>query len=152
MVLVSTSWYNLDLNFWCFKPPSSWQFITIIIGNGHKERKVKLLSHVWLSATPWTVAYQTPPWDSPGKKTGVGCHFFLQAFRREHRKIFTTLGWGRPEVINSDRGKDQDFDCHQGESSVHPENIFTTSNLQGKKIMSRILREPLHACKKQAIQ
>ena len=29
--------------------------------------------------TPWTVAYQLLcPWDSPGKNTGVGCHFLLQ--------------------------------------------------------------------------
>ena len=29
--------------------------------------------------TPQTVACQTPlPWDSPGKNTGVGCHFLLQ--------------------------------------------------------------------------
>ena len=40
--------------------------------------KVKSLSHVWLFATPWTVAYQAPPWDSSGKNTGVGCHFLLQ--------------------------------------------------------------------------
>ena len=26
-----------------------------------KEKKVKLLSRVWLFATPWTVAYQAPP-------------------------------------------------------------------------------------------
>ena len=25
--------------------------------------------------TPWTVAHQAPPWDFPGKNTGVGCHF-----------------------------------------------------------------------------
>ena len=38
--------------------------------------KVKSLSRVQLFATPWTVAYQAPPsWDSPGKSTGVGCHF-----------------------------------------------------------------------------
>ena len=36
-------------------------------------------SHVWLFATPWTVAHQVLcPWDSPGKNTGVGCHFLLQ--------------------------------------------------------------------------
>ena len=35
-------------------------------------------SHVQLCATPWTVARQAPPWDSPGKNTGVGCHFLLQ--------------------------------------------------------------------------
>ena len=30
-------------------------------------------------ATPWTVAWQLLClWDSPGKNTGVGCHFLLQ--------------------------------------------------------------------------
>ena len=29
--------------------------------------------------TPWTAARQAPcPWDSPGKNTGVDCHFLLQ--------------------------------------------------------------------------
>ena len=29
--------------------------------------------------TPWTVTHQAPlSWDSPGKNTGVGCHFLLQ--------------------------------------------------------------------------
>ena len=37
-------------------------------------------------ATPWTVALRLLcPWDSPGKKTGVGCHFLLQG-------IFLTQG------------------------------------------------------------
>ena len=49
-------------------------------------KKVKLLSHVRLFATPWTVAYQAPPsWDFPGKSTGVGCHCLLQG-------IFLTQG------------------------------------------------------------
>ena len=30
--------------------------------------------------TPWTAAYQAP-WDSPGKNTGVGCHFLLQCMK-----------------------------------------------------------------------
>ena len=34
------------------------------------------LSRVRLFATPWAVA--ASPWDSPGKITGVGCHFLLQ--------------------------------------------------------------------------
>ena len=34
-------------------------------------------SRVRLCATPWTAAHQAPPsLDSPGKNTGVGCHFF----------------------------------------------------------------------------
>ena len=36
--------------------------------------KVKSLSRVWPLATPWTVVHS---WDSPGKDTGVGCHFLL---------------------------------------------------------------------------
>ena len=35
------------------------------------------LSPFRLLATPWTVAFLCP-WDSPGKNTGVGCHFLLQ--------------------------------------------------------------------------
>ena len=41
--------------------------------------KMKSLSRVRPSATPWTAAYQAPPpWDFPGKSTGVGCHCLLQ--------------------------------------------------------------------------
>ena len=38
------------------------------------------LSRVWLSATPWTVAFQAPlvHGDSPGKNTGVGCHALFE--------------------------------------------------------------------------
>ena len=32
-----------------------------------------------LTGIPWAVTHQAPcPWDSPGKNTGVGCHFLLQ--------------------------------------------------------------------------
>ena len=38
------------------------------------------------SVTPWTAAHRLLcPWDSPGKNTGVGCHFLLQG-------IFLTQG------------------------------------------------------------
>ena len=45
-----------------------------------ESEKVKLLSRVWLFATPWTVTYiwLLQPWDFPGKNAGVGCHFLLQ--------------------------------------------------------------------------
>ena len=43
-------------------------------------------SRFWLFATPWTVAARVLcAWDSPGKNTGVGCHFLLQG-------IFPTQG------------------------------------------------------------
>ena len=48
--------------------------------------QVKLLSHVWLFVTPWTVAHRILHlWNFLGKSTGVGCHFLLQG-------IFPTQG------------------------------------------------------------
>ena len=50
------------------------------------KKKVKSLSCVQLFATPWTIPTRLlGPWHSPGKSTGVGCHFPLQG-------IFPTQG------------------------------------------------------------
>ena len=39
-------------------------------------------SCVRLCATPQMAAHQAPlPWDSPGKNTGMGCHFLLQCMK-----------------------------------------------------------------------
>ena len=39
-------------------------------------------SRVRLCATPQRAAHQAShPWDSPGKNTGVGCHFLLQCVK-----------------------------------------------------------------------
>ena len=41
--------------------------------------QVKSLSRIQLLVTPWIAAYQgPPPWDFPGKSTGVGCHCLLR--------------------------------------------------------------------------
>ena len=50
------------------------------------DRRLLLLLHrfsrVRLCATPETAAHQASrPWDSPGKNTGVGCHFLLQCMK-----------------------------------------------------------------------
>ena len=72
--------------------------------------KVKSLSRVWLLATPWTVAYQAPlPWDSPGKNTGVGCHFSPQC-----RKVKSESEVAQPCPTPSDP-----TDCNLPGSSVH---------------------------------
>ena len=47
-----------------------------------KSRMLSHFSRVRLYATPQTAAHQPPrPWGSPGKNTGVGCHFLLQCMK-----------------------------------------------------------------------
>ena len=41
--------------------------------------------------TPWTIAHQAHPWDSPDNNTGVGCHFLLQ-------RIFPTTQGSRVDL------------------------------------------------------
>ena len=68
---------------WC----STWLILCVCV--------FSCFRHVWLFVTPWTVACQTPllcPWDSPGKNTGVGCHFLLQ-------RICLTQG-SNPHLLN----------------------------------------------------
>src|SRR5574340_523444 len=44
-------------------------------------------SRVRLCATPETAAHQPPhPWDSPGKNTGVSCHFLLQCMKVKSKR------------------------------------------------------------------
>ena len=72
-----------------------------------------LLSHfsrVRLCVTPKTAAHQVPcPWDSPGKNTGVGCHFFLQC-----TKVKT-----KSEVTQSCRILSDPMDCSLPGFSIH---------------------------------
>ena len=57
---------------------------------------VSHVSRVRLCVTPQTAAHQAPhPWDSPGKNTGVGCHFLLQCMKVKvkslsHARLFET--------------------------------------------------------------
>ena len=55
------------------------EWVAISFSNAWKWKvRVKSLSCVLLSATPWTAAYQAPlSMDCPGKSTGVGCHRLL---------------------------------------------------------------------------
>ena len=53
------------------------------MGRIHRS-EVKSLSRVQLFVTLWTIAHQAPQsMDSPGKNTGVGCHFLLQEYTEE---------------------------------------------------------------------
>ena len=72
-----------------------------------------LLSHfscVQLCETPSMAAHQAPrPWDSPGKNTGVGCHFLLQCMKVKNES----------EVAQSCLTLSDPMDCSLPGSSVH---------------------------------
>jgi len=50
-----------------------------------------------------------PPWDSPGKNTGVGCHFLLQCMKKKSEK----------EVAQSYPTLGDPMDCSLPGSSIH---------------------------------
>ena len=53
---------------------------------------LSLFSRVRLCATPWWQPIRLPrPWDSPGKNTGVGCHFLLQCMKVKSESEVTQL-------------------------------------------------------------
>ena len=67
-------------------------------------------SRVRLCATPETAAHQAPPsWNSPGKNTGVGCHFLLQCMKVKRES----------EVAQSSLTLSDPMDCSPPGSSVH---------------------------------
>ena len=55
------------------------------------------LIHVWLFPTPWRLpGCLLCPWNYPGKNTGVGCHFLLQAIfltQRSNPCLLHLLHW-----------------------------------------------------------
>ena len=72
--------------------------------------RLSRFSRVWLRATPETAAHQAPPSrDSPGKNTGVGCHFLLQCMKVESES----------EVTQSCLTLSDPMDCSPPGSSVH---------------------------------
>ena len=76
----------------------------------HSKPLLSHFSHVRLCATPETAAHQAPPpWDSPGKNTGVGCHFLLQYVKVKSES----------EVAQSCLTLHDPMDCSLPVSSVH---------------------------------
>ena len=67
-------------------------------------------SRVRLCTTPQTAATRLPrPWDSPGKNTGVGCHFLLQRMKVKSES----------EVAQSCPTLSNPMDCSLPGSSIH---------------------------------
>ena len=83
------------------------------------------------------------PWDSPGKNTGVGCHFLLQCMKVESER----------EVTQSSLTLSDPMDCSPSGSSIH--GIFRATVLEWGAIAfsrltclrvnnSSILKTPMH--------
>ena len=67
-------------------------------------------SCIRLCGTPQTAAHQAPrPWDSPGKNTGVGCHFLLQCTKVKSES----------EVAQSYPTPSDPMDCSLPGPSIH---------------------------------
>ena len=63
---------------------NTWAKLTVCLGNRARACVLSRFSRVWLHGLqPARLLY---PWDSPGQKTGVGCHALLQ-------RIFLTQGF-----------------------------------------------------------
>ena len=68
------------------------QSIKVFLNIFYYQQQLLLLlsrfSRVRLCATPETAAHQAPPpWDSPGKSTGVGCHCLLQCMKVKQKSL-----------------------------------------------------------------
>ena len=88
---------------------------------------LRRFSHVRLCASPETAAHQAPrPWDSPGKNTGVGCHFLLQCMRVKSES----------EVAQSCLTPSHPMDCSPPGSSIH--GIFQARVLEWDAIVFSI--------------
>ena len=86
---------------------------------------LSLFSRVRLCATPQTAANQAPrPWGSPGKNTGVGCHFLLQCMEVKNEI----------EVAQSCPTLSDPMDCGLPGSSVH--GVFQARALERGAIAS----------------
>ena len=75
VVVGKALWGFLMLREWIVCLHGSWIYRKLPgkeVGGGSLVVKLCLTL-----ATPWTISWQVPlgPWHSPGKKTGVGCHF-----------------------------------------------------------------------------
>ena len=87
-------------------------------------------SRVRLCVIPEMAAHQAPPpWDSPGKNTGVGCHFLLQCMKMKDES----------EVAQSRLTLSNPMDCSLPDTSVH--GIFQATAYTSCSISSQVLTQ-----------
>ena len=77
---------NAVFEYILFKTLFTWGIWCTILSWEDTYVVLMALVMFWLFATPWTMALSLLcPWNSPGRNTGVDCHFLLQ-------RIFLTQG------------------------------------------------------------
>ena len=99
-------WLNMFILFSAFRSYLAGQFMPFL---GFLLLLLSHLSHVRLCATLWQPTRLPRPWDSPGKNTGVGCHFLLQCMKVKSES----------EVAQSCPTLSDPMDCSPLGSSVH---------------------------------
>ena len=94
---------------------------------------VWVLSRVWLFATPWTVAHQTPVHGSlQARDTGVGCRFLL-------RGIFLTQG-SNPRLLESPTLQADSLPLsHQGSPDSYIEILMLSAMILGGRPFGKCL-------------
>ena len=131
---------SCPLNQWCYLTTVLWcvkytihalKLVTIPlepmlpIGQQMKKWKWKW-SHSVVSESVWPYRQQPTkpprPWDSPGKNTGVGCHFLLQCMKVKSES----------EVAQACLTLSDPMDCSPPGSSIH--GIFQARVLEGGAI------------------
>ena len=80
------------------------------------------------------------PWDSPGKNTGVGCHFLLQCIKVKSES----------EVAQSCLTPSDPMDCSPPGSSVH--GIFQARVLEWGAIAFSVINSKLHQIHKEIMK
>ena len=104
----------------CFLPCPRTIWIKYTTISGLLLLLLSCFSRVWLCATPEMAAHRLPrPWDSPGKNTGVGCHFLLQCMKVKSESVMSDSS--RPHGLQPTRllhpwdfpGKSTGVGCHR---------------------------------------
>ena len=94
---------------------------------GHAAAAKSLQSCLTLPPHRWQPTSLSRPWDSPGKNTGVGCHFLLQCMKVKSES----------EVAQSCPILSDPMDCSLSDSSIH--GIFQARVLEWVAIAFSII-------------
>ena len=135
----NTKWSNSEKNK--YHITSMWNLIKINFFH-NTLLLLSRFSRVWLCATHrWQPTRLPHPWDSPGKNTGVGCHFLLQCMKvKSESEVAQWSDSSRPHGLQPIRllhpwdfpGKCTGVGCHQPTQKISKSNNgYERENIRG---------------------